>query len=309
MMNTTRRVIVTGATGMIGRMLCQKLIEREYQVVVFSRNPVAAQRSVPGANGYVAWAPGEPGAWATAIEGAYGVIHLAGASIAGQRWDTAYKQEILGSRVKGTRGIVSAMERARHRPEVLVCSSGVDYYGDTGDTAIDESAAPGRGFISQVCVAWEREAQRAETLGVRTSMMRTGIVLDKHDGALAKLLLPFQLCVGGPVLPGTQWWSWIHLDDVVGMLLLALENPQARGPFNTTAPEPERNRAFSTILGRVLGRPSLLPVPGFALELLLGEMAIPLLIEKQRALPKKALELGYQFAYPRLESALRATLG
>jgi uncharacterized protein (TIGR01777 family) len=308
MMNTTRRVIVTGATGMIGRMLCQKLIEREYQVVVFSRNPVAAQRSVPGANGYVAWAPGEPGAWATAIEGAYGVIHLAGASIAGQRWDTAYKQEILGSRVKGTRGIVSAMERARHRPEVLVCSSGVDYYGDTGDTAIDESAAPGRGFISQVCVAWEREAQRAETLGVRTSMMRTGIVLDKHDGALAKLLLPFQLGVGGPVLPGTQWWSWIHLDDVVGMLLLALENPQARGPFNTTAPEPERNRAFSTILGRVLGRPSLLPLPGFALELLLGEMAIPLLIEKQRALPKKALELGYQFAYPRLEPALRATL-
>jgi len=264
---------------------------------------------VPGASEYVAWAPGEPGAWASAVDGAYGIVHLAGASIAGQRWDAAYKQEILGSRVKGTRGIVSAIERARNRPEVLVCSSGIDYYGDKGDTPIDESAAPGNGFISQVCIAWEREAQRAETFGVRTSMMRTGIVLDKHDGALAKLLLPFQLFVGGPVLPGTQWWSWIHLDDVIGMLLLALENPAASGPFNTTAPEPERNRDFSAILGRVMGRPALLPTPGFALELILGEMAIPLLIEKQRALPKKAIELGYQFAYPRLEAALRATLG
>lgn len=307
-MNPLRRVIVTGATGMIGRSLCQKLAERDYQVVVFSRNPETARRAVPNASEYVAWAPGEPGAWAAAIEGAYGVIHLAGASIAGQRWDSAYKQEILGSRVKGTRGIVRAIELARHRPEVLVCSSGIDYYGDKGDTPIDESAAPGNGFISQVCIAWEREAQRAESLGVRTSMMRTGIVLDKHDGALAKLLLPFQLCVGGPVLPGSQWWSWIHLDDVVGMLLLALEHPQARGPFNTTSPEPERNRDFSTILGRVMRRPAILPIPGFALELLLGEMAAPLLIEKQRALPKKALELGYQFAYPHLEQALRATL-
>lgn len=308
-MGDTRRVVVTGATGLIGRALCHTLIERGYQVIVLSRSPHAAERAVPGAAGYVSWSPGPPGAWATALEGAYGVVHLAGASIAGQRWDAAYKHAILESRVSGTRGIVSAIGQVQTRPEVLVCSSGVDYYGDCGDTPVDETTLAGIGFLSQVCVAWELEASRAEPLGVRTCMLRTGIVLDREEGALAKLLLPYQLFVGGPVLPGTQWWSWIHLDDIVGLIMLALENPQASGAINATAPNPERNRDFSAILGRVLGRPSWAPVPRFALELLLGEMAAPLLIEKQRALPKKALELGYEFRYPQLEPALRAALG
>lgn len=303
-----RRVIVTGATGMLGQTLCQRLIAGGYAVVVFSRNPDAARTAIPGAAEYIAWSPGEPDAWASAIEGAHAVIHLAGAPIAARRWTESYKQEILNSRVRGTHGIVSAIEQAAARPQILISASGVDYYGDRGETPIDENAAPGSGFLSQVCIAWEREAQRAVSLGVRTVTLRTGIVLDQHEGALARLLLPFRLGVGGPVLPGSQWWSWIHRDDVTGLILLALEDDRVRGPLNLTAPEPERNRDFSAILGRVLKRPSWAPIPLFALRLLIGEMAGPLLVEKQRALPRKALELGYRFAYPRLEPALRQLL-
>jgi uncharacterized protein (TIGR01777 family) len=307
-MSQSGRVIVTGATGLIGRALCQRLAERGYQVVVLSRNPESARRSVLSASEHHRWVPDQVGDWAAAIDGAYGVVHLAGTPIAARRWNAAYKQEIIGSRVKGTRSLVSAIEQARTRPQVLVSASGIDYYGDRGDTPIDESAAPGEGFLPQVCVAWEHEAQRAESLGVRTARMRIGIVLDRHEGALARLLLPFQLGVGGPVLPGTQWWSWIHHDDAIGLLLLALEDSRASGPLNATAPNPARNRDFAAALGRVLRRPAWAPVPRFALELLVGEMAGPLLIEKQRALPRRALDLGYRFLQPELEPALRAIL-
>jgi uncharacterized protein len=307
-MGDTRRVVVTGATGLIGRALCRALIARGDQVIVLSRSPHAAERAVPGAHGYVSWSPGPPGAWATALEGAHAVVHLAGAPIASQRWDESYKHTILESRVAGTRGVVAAIGQAAVPPRVLISASGVDYYGDCGDAVVDESSPAGIGFLSQVCVAWELEARRAEQLGVRTCMLRTGIVLDRDEGALAKLLLPFQLFVGGPVLPGTQWWSWIHRDDMVGLILFTLENQAASGPFNATAPNPERNRDFSAALGRALGRPSWAPVPKFAIELLIGEMAGPLLIEKQHAVPRKALDLGYQFQFPQLEPALRAAL-
>lgn len=307
-MSHSRRIIVTGATGLIGRSLCQQLIFRGDQVVVFSRNPSEARARVAGASEYVAWSPNAVGEWEQELARADAVVHLAGASIAGQRWSESYKREILESRVQGTRGIVDAIERSTTRPDVLVNASGVDYYGDKGEATVDESAAPGTGFLSQVCIAWEREALRAEQFGVRTVVLRTGIVLDKSEGALAKLLLPFQLGVGGPVLPGSQWWSWIHRDDLVGLILLALDQEQARGPLNGTAPEPLRNRDFSAILGQVLNRPSWAPVPAFALKVLIGEMAVPLLIEKQRAIPRKALELGYQFRYAQLAPALRAAL-
>lgn len=304
-----KRVIVTGATGLIGRAVCQALFRRNDEVVIFSRDPRAAQQTIPGAAQYVAWQATETGAWFANVDGADAVIHLAGASIAGQRWTPAYKREILDSRVLSTRGLVNAIAAAKQPPTVLVNASGVDYYGPRDDAPIDESAPPGSGFLSQVCVAWEREALRATEFGVRTSVIRTGIVLDRGDGALAKLLTPFQLFVGGPVLPGTQWWSWIHLADEVGLILLALDHEQAHGAFNGTAPEPLRNAEFSQILGNVLGRPSWIPVPPLALELLLGEMARPLLLEKQRAIPQKALDLGYQFRYPTLEPALRELFG
>lgn len=303
-----KRVIVTGATGMIGKALCRRLMERGHQVVVFSRDPPAARRTLPGAADYVAWQPAESGPWAGAIDGAHGVIHLAGASIAGRRWNEEYKREIRDSRVIGTRGLVNAMALAATKPQVFVSGSAVGYYGFRDDTPLDESATPGSDFLAQVCQAWEREALKAEALGIRTVVVRTGVVLDKDEGALAALLPPFRMFVGGPILPGTQWFSWVHLDDEVGILLLALEDEHVRGPINATAPAPETNRAFSATLGKVLGRPSLMPVPGFALRLLVGEFG-ETLTTGQRVIPKKAQELGYRFQYLTTEQALRQVLG
>ncbi|MEM8530654.1 MAG: TIGR01777 family oxidoreductase [Chloroflexota bacterium] len=307
-MSDQRRVVVTGATGLIGRALCKKLREHGYDVVVFSRSPDKARQAVPGATEYVAWQAAETGDWAKAIDGAYAVISLAGASIAGQRWNEAYKQELYDSRIVATRGLVKAMEQAQSKPEVFVSGSAVGYYGWSDDTPLDEDAAPGKDFLAQLCVDWEREAAAAEQLGIRTSMIRTGIVLDKDEGALSQLLLPFKMFVGGPVLPGTQWLSWIHLVDQVGIIMLALEDERVRGAINATAPAPQTNRDFSATLANVMGRPSWLPIPGFGLQLLFGEMADALLINGQRVLPHKADEYGYQFTYPNLEPALQEIL-
>jgi len=305
-----RRVIVTGATGLVGRALCRALAERGYAVVVFSRDPAAAQRVVPDAAEYVAWQPVDDGPWAAAVDGAHAVVSLAGASIAGQRWTAAYKRTLYESRVVGTRGLVRAIERAAHRPQVLVSGSAVGYYGASlSDALLTESSPPGTDFLGRLASAWEAEALRAEALGLRVALVRTGVVLDAHAGALASMLLPFRLWVGGPILPGTQWLSWVHLADEVGLLLLALEEAQVRGPLNACAPTPQTNLAFSQALGRALGRPAWLPVPGFALRAVFGELAESLLLNGQRVIPQRALELGYQFRFPQLDAALRETVG
>lgn len=311
-MNDSKRVIVTGATGLIGKKLCAQLIDRGYQLVIFSRNPASARQTLPGAAEYVAWTPSERGEWAAAIDGAHGVIHLAGAPISegilGKRWTEAYKAEIRDSRVIGTRGIVTAMAAARRKPAVFVCASGIGYYGHRDDTRLDESAAPGNDFVARVVVAWEQEAARAEEFGIRTVRIRTGLLLDPESGVLPQIMLPFRLFVGGPVLPGSQWYSWIHPADEIALLLMALEDERVRGPLNATAPEPQTNRDFSATLGKVMESPSWMPVPEFSLRLTLGEMA-DLVTTGQRVLPYKAQELGYQFQYRELEPALRNLLG
>jgi uncharacterized protein (TIGR01777 family) len=306
-MAESKRVIVTGATGLIGKALCKRLMEKGYAVVVFSRNPAAAQQQVPGAAEYVAWEPAESGPWAGAVDGAYAVINLAGASIAGKRWNPHYKQEILNSRVIGTRGLVNAIRQATSKPTVLINGSAIGYYGFRDDTQLDESAAAGTDFLANVVKAWEAEAQKAEPLGVRVVLVRTGIVLDKHEGSFPLMMLPFRLFVGGPVLPGTQYFAWVHLADEVGLILFALENEQVRGPINATAPEPQTNKVFSATLGRVMGRPALFPVPGFALRLVMGE-ASQLVTTGQRVIPQKAQDLGYQFQFPTSEAAIRNVL-
>ncbi len=310
-MSNARRVILTGATGLIGRQLFAALRERGYEVVVFSRSPERARAALPGAADYVAWAPAESGPWAAALDGAYGVIHLAGAPISqgliGVRWTAAHKREIIDSRVIGTRGLVQAMGAAARRPAVLVCASAVGYYGPRDDTPLDESASPGADFQAKVCTAWEREAIQAEAVGVRVARMRSGIVLDRKAGALGQLLIPFRLRVGGPILPGNQYYSWIHPADEVGLFMLALEDERATGPINATAPTPVTSREFSAAIGRVLGSPSWLPVPAFAMRILLGEMA-DIVVQGQRAIPRRAQELGYSFRFPELEPALRDLL-
>ncbi len=220
----------------------------------------------------------------------------------------AYKAEILSSRVVGTRGIVGAIAAAARRPAVLVSASGIGYYGHRDETPLDEYAPAGRDFVAEVCVAWEREAARAEELGVRVARVRTGLVLDPGAGALGQLLLPFRLRAGGPIMPGSQYYSWIHPDDEVGVILLALEDERLRGPVNATAPTPATNRDFCATLGAVLGSPSWLPVPEFSLRIALGEMA-DLVTTGQRVLPRRVQELGYSFKHPELRAALRDLLG
>lgn len=302
-----KTIIIGGGTGALGRRLCSQLAQRGDQVIVLSRDAAKARQTVPQATEWISWS-NSPGSYHPAFEQADAVVNLAGASIAGQRWTADYKREILSSRVEATRSLVEAIGRSPQPPRIFLSASGVDYYGDKGQLLIDEQATAGKNFLARVCVAWEQEAQRAEQYGLRTVMLRTGIVLDPEEGALAKLLLPFKLGLGGPILPGTQWWSWIHIDDIIGLYLFALDNEQLQGPLNATAPNPVQNRDFAATLGRVLGRPALIPTPALGLQLALGEMAIPLLVEKQRAIPRKALEYGYQFRYPDLEPALKSLL-
>ncbi|ABY35412.1 MAG TPA: TIGR01777 family protein [Chloroflexus aurantiacus] len=308
---STKRIIITGATGLIGRRLVAEL-RNDYHLVIFSRDPARARSTLPGAADYVAWQPSEQGPWAAAVDGAWAVVHLAGAPIStgllGKRWTPEYKAEIRDSRVIGTRGIVNAIAAASQRPSVFVCASAVGYYGPYRDnTPLTEDSPPGRDFLAQVCVAWEAEAVRAEEYGVRTVRLRTGLVLDPTSGALPQIMLPFKLMTGGPILPGTQVYPWIHPDDEVGLIRFALENDQVRGPLNAAAPGALSNRDFAAIVGKVLGSPSWLPVPEFSLRIALGEMA-DLVVYGQNAVPRKALDLGYQFRFPTLEPALRDLL-
>lgn len=302
-----KRVVVTGATGLIGRPLCAALQKRGYAVVVFSRSPDSARRSLPGMAEYVAWKPEERGPWAAAVDGAHAVIHLGAANLFEKRWNTAFKREIVDSRVSGTRGIVNAIVAAQRKPEVLISASAVGYYGPRQSELLDETAAPGDDFQARVCKLWEAEAVKAEPLGVRVVRLRSGVVLQPGEGALAQLMLPFKFFVGGPVLPGTQWLSWIHLADEVGIILGALEDSAISGSLNATAPQPATNAEFARTLGRVMRRPSLFPVPGFAVRLVVGEVASAV-TNGQYVVPKKALDHGYTFQFPTVELALRDLL-
>jgi uncharacterized protein (TIGR01777 family) len=328
------RVALTGATGLIGRRLVSSLRARGDDVTVLTRDPERArerlgnQTRAPGSSDgslgaleAVRWDPLEEPAPTAALAGRDAVVHLAGENVA-QRWSASAKQAILDSRVEGTKQLVrglTALEPAQ-RPRVLVSGSAIGYYGAHGDEPIDEDAPAGNDFLARTCRAWEIEALETQSLPLagtpsgaqagrmRVATLRTGVVLDRNGGALAKMLPPFKLGVGGPVAGGRQFVSWIHVDDVVGIALSAIDGEQWEGPVNATAPEPQRNRDFSRALGRALRRPSLLPVPGAALRLLYGEMA-EIVTSGARVLPAKALVLGYKFRYPKLDAALRAALG
>ena len=298
------KVTLTGATGLIGPRLVGALKERGDEVTVLSRNPEKAQERL----GVEAqrWSPLDEPAPTPALQGRDAVVHLAGEPVA-QRWNAKSKHAILASREEGTRNLVAGLRAADPRPRTLVSSSAIGYYGPHGDEVLDESTPPGQDFLAGVCVAWEREAARAEELGLRVATIRTGIVLDRDGGALAKMLPPFRLGAGGPVAGGDQYLPWIHADDLVGLYLAALDGEDWTGPINASAPEPVTNRAFSKALGRALHRPAVAPVPALALRLLYGEMA-EIVTEGQRAIPRRATELGHTFTHPDLDEALRDAL-
>jgi uncharacterized protein (TIGR01777 family) len=280
------RVAVTGATGLIGTRLVATLEARGDEVTAIS-----LRKGPPS--------PGD-------LAGRDAVVHLAGEPVA-QRWTKGARERIRSSRELGTRGLVEAIAAADVRPTVLVSASGVGYYGSRGDEPLDEDAAPGEDFLAQVCVAWEREANAAAAHGVRVVTVRTGVVLARSGGALAKMLPPFRLGIGGPVAGGRQYLPWIHIDDLVGIYVAPIDDDAWSGPVNAAAPEPVTNAAFSKALGRALHRPAIAPVPALAIRALYGDMA-EIVTEGQRALPRRALELGYTFTHPDLDEALADAL-
>jgi uncharacterized protein (TIGR01777 family) len=299
------RVTVTGATGLIGPSLVAALREREAQVTVLTRDPERARARLGDVQA-VGWELMSEAAPADALAGRDAVVHLAGEPVA-QRWSAKVKRAIRESRAIGTRNLLAGLTQAQPRPRTLISSSATGYYGAHGEEPLDEDAAPGADFLAQVCVEWEAAAAAASDLDMRAVQVRTGVVLDRSGGALGKMLPAFRLGVGGPVAGGYQYMSWIHAQDVVGMMLAALGDDRWSGPVNATAPEPVSNREFSKALGRVLGRPSLLPVPALGLRALYGEMA-GIVTTGARVMPAKALVLGFEFAHPQLEEALRQVL-
>lgn len=301
------RVTVTGATGLIGSRLLRELEARGDELTVLSRNPERARATLGAGVGVVSWDPDAGPAPREALDGRDGVVHLAGEPVA-QRWSASAKERIRRSRELGTRNLVAGLRAAEPRPEVLVSSSAAGYYGAHGDEELGEDAPAGRDFLAEVCVAWEREADAAEQLGMRVVKVRTGIVLDRQGGALKKMLPPFRLGAGGPVAGGRQYMSWIHADDVVGILIAALDDDRWTGAVNATAPAPVTNQAFSKALGRALGRPAFAPVPALAIRALYGEMA-EIVTTGQRAFPHRTLALGYAYRHPDLEEALRSAVG
>ena len=300
------RVTVTGATGLIGTRLVAALARRGDEVTVLSRDPARARERLGSGIQAERWDPlGEP-APASALTGRDGVIHLAGEPVA-QRWSAAAKERIRISRESGTANLVAGLRSAEPRPRLLVSASAVGYYGARGDEEVAESDPPGADFLAEVCVAWERAAEGAGELGMRVALVRTGIVLDPDGGALEKMLPPFKIGVGGPVAGGEQWMPWIHVDDLVGLYLAALDGDGWSGPLNGSAPAPATNRDFSKALGRALHRPAVAPVPRLALRALYGEMEL-IVTTGQRAVPTRPLALGYAFAHPELDEALRSAL-
>lgn len=300
------RVTLTGATGLIGTKLVRALQARGDEVTVLSRDPGKAQARLGDVEAH-AWDPVDAPAPVAALAGRDGVVHLAGEEVA-QRWSEDAKRAIRASREAGTRNLVAGLAAAEPRPPVLVCSSAVGYYGKHGDEPVPESTPPGDDFLAEVCVAWEREADAAAQQGVRVAKIRTGIVLDKQGGALAKMLPFFKAGIGGPVAGGRQYMPWIHVDDIVGLYLRGLDDGSWSGAYNGAAPEPVTNKAFSKALGRALRRPAVAPVPAFAIRALYGEMA-EIVTEGQRAVPERALAGGYAFRHVGLDAALRDALG
>ncbi|ODH01850.1 epimerase [Nostoc sp. KVJ20] len=319
------KVAITGATGFVGSRLVQRLHGKGHKIVVLTRNTTFAQKVFPSEAfpdvEIVAYTPNASGSWQSVIASCDGVVNLAGEPIGEGRWTPERKQEILNSRKFGTQKVVEAIANANPKtavattggtpatrclPSVLINASAIGYYG-TSETAIfDETNISGNDFLAQVCQAWEAEARKVKDAGVRLVILRFGIVLG-NGGALGKMIPPFKLFAGGPIGSGRQWFSWIHVDDLVSLILEALTKPEIEGVYNATAPNPVRMADLSQTLGEVMNRPSWLPVPAFAIEALLGDGAI-VVLEGQQVIPKRTLETGFEYKYPNLQSALTQIL-
>lgn len=290
------QILITGGTGFIGQRLCERLLDAGHQLTVLTRHPGKGPQAQVQYVGQL----GDVGP-------VQAVVNLAGEPLAEGRWTPARKQAFLESRIGTTEALLAWMRHLPTRPQVLVSGSAIGYYGPRDATPLDETASPGHDFAAMLCRNWEAGALKAEDLGVRTCLLRTGIVLDRDGGALARMLPPFRMGAGGPMGDGTQWMSWIHRDDLVGIILWMLADPELRGACNGTAPAPVTNAQFARTLADALGRPAWVRTPAFALKLAFGEMA-GLLLTGQNVVPARALQEGYRFQYPTLDKALGAIL-
>jgi uncharacterized protein (TIGR01777 family) len=305
------RIFLMGGTGLVGSRLVRRLLERNDRIVLLTRRPDAARQKWADACTVVEGDPMQAGPWMSAVDDCDAVVNLVGEGVFNRRWRAKFKQLLHDSRVQSTEHVVQALARnprtAAGAPKTLVNASAVGYYGPHGDEEVTEDTPPGDDILARLCIDWEKAAGAALAHGVRLVLLRIGVVLDREGGALRQMLTPFKLFVGGPVGSGRQVVSWIHHDDLVGLILLALDNAQASGPLNGTAPNPVTNKALAKALGRALGRPSFLPMPKFMLRLMLGQVA-SLVTTGQRVLPRKALQLGYAFKFPDIDAALKDIL-
>jgi uncharacterized protein (TIGR01777 family) len=295
-----RKLFITGASGFVGQALLPALKLEGYDIAALSRK-------VRDTSSGVRWVLGDPVTvddWQREVDGAFGLINLAGEPIIGKRWTPEQKQALRDSRVVTTQNLVTAIAQAKQKPSVLVSASAIGLYPKNEETELDETSRPADDFLGKLCQEWEDAAKVAEVHGVRTVLLRIGVVLGRNGGALERMLPVFKWGLGGPLGSGNQWFSWIHIADVVGLILWALASGQVRGPVNAVAPNPVRMKDFASTLGKVLNRPAFLPAPSFALNLVLGESA-QVILDGQRVLPKAALQQGYTFRFPELEAALR----
>lgn len=291
------KILITGATGLIGSALQKALRAKGHELLL-------ASRKEPKNISYIQWDIEKGFSEPERLEGIDAVIHLAGESISALRWTDEKKKAIRNSRVLGTRNVVDTISDLKQRPRVLIAASAIGFYGDRGDEELTETSKPGKNFLADVCREWEAEARRAEDSGVRTVLLRTGIVLSKDGGALGTMLTPFKLGLGGVIGDGKQWMSWISLPDHIEAILFALENESVRGALNSVSPNPVTNQEFTTVMGEVLYRPTFIPVPEFAVNLVFGEMGEALLLDSMRVIPKRLEDAGFKFKFPELKKAL-----
>lgn len=297
------RVIITGGTGLIGKALCTALVNDQHSVIALSRNPDKSIGLLSGVR-LEQWDGKTAAGWGALVDGADAIINLAGEGIADGRWSKERKKSIRESRINAGLAVMEAIKQATNKPKVLLQASAVGYYGPHGNELVTEETAMGNDFLAKVCHDWEASTVSATPMGVRRAVLRTGVVLSRQGGALPKMAMPFKFFAGGPVGNGKQWLPWIHIDDEVRAIQFLLNQAEASGPFNLSAPNPVTNKEFGQTLGKVMGRPALAPAPAIAMKTIFGEMAT-VLLDGQRAVPNRLQALGFTFTYPTLEEALR----
>lgn len=301
------KAVIAGGTGFLGTYLVKTLVQSGYRVILLSRGSKKVNLAPKDQVETVFWDGRSLGEWVSCLEGADAVINLCGEGIADKRWSREQKVKLRSSRLDSTCAIVLAIEKCTLKPKALINASAVGFYGSVPEGEVDESHQRAHGFLADLCADWEEAALEAKRFGVRVVLPRIGIVLEEKKGALAKMIPPFQWGIGGPLGSGKQWFPWVHIQDLVEMILFSIQRTDLEGPFNACSPNPVSMKDFCASLGKVLHRPSWAPVPGFVLRILLGEMA-SMLLGGQRAIPKKMLEIGFRFRYPVLEPALLSIL-